>query len=68
MAAVAFVISGVAQNDTPGGSWSELMWRGGSRVGVTRTTENLQMLIGGCGTKQGKVRTCSLNCLRRKTV
>jgi hypothetical protein len=66
--AVAFVIDGVAQEDTSGGTWRELMWRGGSRVGVTRTTENAQMLVGGCGTKYGKVTTHSLNRRRRKTV
>jgi hypothetical protein len=43
--AIAFVVSGVAQKDTPGESWSELMWRGGSRDGVIRTTENSQMLV-----------------------
>jgi hypothetical protein len=44
------------------------MWHGGSRVGITRTSKNSQILVGGCGTKQGKVRTRSLNRLRRKTV
>jgi hypothetical protein len=43
--AIAFVVSGVAQEDTPGESWSELMWHGGSRDGVIRTTENSQMLV-----------------------
>jgi hypothetical protein len=65
-AVVAFVIDRVAQKDTPGGMRRELMWRSGCHVGVTRTTENAQMLVGRRGTKQGKVRTRNLN--RRKTV
>jgi hypothetical protein len=48
---IAFVIDRVAQKDTPGGAWGELMWRSGSRVRVARTTKDVQMLIGGCGTK-----------------
>jgi hypothetical protein len=42
---VTFVIRGVAKEDTSGGAWSELMWRGGSRVRVTCTTENSEMLV-----------------------
>jgi hypothetical protein len=46
-AAIAFVVSRVAQEDTPSGAWGELMWRSGSRVRVTRTTKDAQMLVGG---------------------
>jgi hypothetical protein len=60
-AAIAFVVSRVAQEDTPGGMWGELMWRGDSRVRIARTTKDTHMLIGGRGTKQGKIRTHSLN-------
>jgi hypothetical protein len=66
--AIAFVVSGVAQEDTPGGSWGELMWRSGSRVRVACTTKDAQMLIGGRRTEQGKMRTRSLNCHCGKTV
>jgi hypothetical protein len=65
--AIAFVIGRVAQEDT-GWNVGELMGRGGSRVRVTCTTKNAQMLVGGHGTKQGKMRTCSLNHPRWKTV
>jgi hypothetical protein len=44
------------------------MWHDGSRVGVTCTIENSQMLVRGCGTKQGKVRTRGLNRVHRKMV
>jgi hypothetical protein len=60
-AAIAFMVGRVAQEDTPGGTWGELMWRGGSRVRVARTAKDTQMLVGGRGTKQGKMRTCNLN-------
>jgi hypothetical protein len=55
------VVSRVAQEDTPDGAWIELMWWSGSRVRVARTTKDAHMLIGGRGTKQGKIRTRSLN-------
>jgi hypothetical protein len=58
----------VAQEDTSGGAWEELMWCGGSRVRVARTTKDVQMLVGGRGTKQGKMRTRSLNRCCGKTV
>jgi hypothetical protein len=50
-AAIAFVVGRVAQKDTPGGAWGELMWRSGSRVRVARTTKDAHMLVGGRGTK-----------------
>jgi hypothetical protein len=62
------VVNRVAQEDTPGGTWGELMWRGGSRVRVARTTKDVQMLVGGRGIKQGKMRTRSLNRRCGKTV
>jgi hypothetical protein len=42
---VAFVIGGVAEEDTPGRARSKLMRRGSSSVRVTRTTKNSEMLI-----------------------
>jgi hypothetical protein len=66
--AIAFVIDRVAQEDTPGGTWRELMWRGGSRVRVAHTTKEAQMLVGGRRTKQGKMRKHSLNRRCQKTV
>jgi hypothetical protein len=65
---IAFLIGRVGQEDTPGGMWGELMGHGSSRVRVTRTTKDAHMLVGRRGTKQGKMRTCSLNCRRRKMV
>jgi hypothetical protein len=62
------VVGRVAQEDTPGGGWGGLMWHSGSRVRVARTTKDAQMLVGGCGTKQGKMRTRSLNRRCVKTV
>jgi hypothetical protein len=62
------VVGRVSQEDTPGGVWGELMWRGGSRVRVARTTKDAQMLVGGRGTKQGNMRICSLNRRCGKTV
>jgi hypothetical protein len=59
--AIAFVVGRVAQEDTPCGMWGELMWRGGDRVRVARTTKDTQMLIGGHRARQGNMRTCSLN-------
>jgi hypothetical protein len=67
-AVIAFVVGRVAQEDTPGGTWGEPMLRGDSRVSVARTTKNAQMLVGGHGTKQGKMRTRSLNRRCGKTV
>jgi hypothetical protein len=55
-ATIAFVVGRVAQENTPGGAWGELMWRSDSRVRVACTIKDVQMLIGGCGTKQGKMR------------
>jgi hypothetical protein len=60
-AAIAFVVNRVAQEDTQGGTWGELMWHSGSRVRVARTTKDVQMLVGGRETKHGKMRTHSLN-------
>jgi hypothetical protein len=60
-AAIAFMVGRVAQEDTLGGAWGELMWRSGSHVRIARTTKDAQMLIGGRGTKQGKMRTRSLD-------
>jgi hypothetical protein len=39
-AAIAFVVNRVAQEDTPGGAWGELMWRSGSRVRLARTIKD----------------------------
>jgi hypothetical protein len=50
-AAVTFVVGRVAQEDTPGGAWGELMWCSGSRVRVARTAKDAQMLVGGHRTK-----------------
>jgi hypothetical protein len=50
-AVIAFVVGRVAQEDTPGGAWGELMRRSDSRVRVARTTKDTQLLIGGRGTK-----------------
>jgi hypothetical protein len=36
---IAFVIDRVAQEDTPGGTWGELMWRGDSRVRAALITK-----------------------------
>jgi hypothetical protein len=55
------MVDRVAQEDTPDGAWGELIWCGGSRVRVARTTIDAQMLVGGYGTKQGKMKTRSLN-------
>jgi hypothetical protein len=44
-AAVAFVIRGVAKEDTPGRARSEVMRRGCSSVRVTCAAKNLEMLI-----------------------
>jgi hypothetical protein len=49
--AIAFVVGRVAQEDTLGRAWGELMWHGGRRVRLARTTKDAHMLIGGCGTK-----------------
>jgi hypothetical protein len=62
-AAIAFVIDRVAQEDTPGGAWSS-----DSHVRVARTTKDTHMLVGGRGTKQGKMRTRSLDRRCGKTV
>jgi hypothetical protein len=67
-AAIAFVVDRVAQEDTSGGVWGELMWHSGSRVRVAHTTKDAQMLVGGRGTKQGKMRTRSLDHRCGKTV
>jgi hypothetical protein len=66
--AIAFMVDRVAQEDTPGGVGGELMWHGGSRVRVARTTKDTQMLVGGRRTKQGKMMTCSLDRCCGKTV
>jgi hypothetical protein len=44
-AAVAFVIRGVAKEDTPDRARSELMRCGCSSVRVTHASENLEMFI-----------------------
>jgi hypothetical protein len=58
---ITFVVGIVAQEDTPGGTWEELMWCNDSHVRVARTTKDVQMLVGGRRTKQGKMRTHNLN-------
>jgi hypothetical protein len=55
------MVSRVAQEDTSDETWEELMWHGDNHVRVARTTKDVQMLIGGRGTKQSKMRTRSLN-------
>jgi hypothetical protein len=65
---IAFVVGRVAQEDIPSGRWGEFMWRGDIRVRVARTTKDMQMLVGGRGTKQGKMRTHNLNHRCGKTV
>jgi hypothetical protein len=67
-AAIAFVVCRVAQEDTPGGAWGELMWHSGSRVRLARTTKDTQMLVGGRGTKHDKMRTRNLDHRCGKTV
>jgi hypothetical protein len=44
-AAIAFVIRGVAKEDTPSRARSELMMRGCSSVRVTRAAKNSEMVI-----------------------
>jgi hypothetical protein len=44
-ATVAFVIRGIAKEDTPGRTRSELMRHGCNSVRVTRAAENSEMLI-----------------------
>jgi hypothetical protein len=65
---IAFVVGRVAQKDTLSGTWGELMWHGDSRVRVSRTTKDVQMLVGGRETKQGKMRARSLNRCCGETV
>jgi hypothetical protein len=54
---IAFVISGVAKEDTPGGQRGELMWCGGSSVKVTCAAEDAEVLIRGCGYEESDMRT-----------
>jgi hypothetical protein len=62
------VVDRVAQKDTSGGTWEELMWRGGSYVRITCTTEDAEVLVRGCGVKESDMRAGNTDHLRGETV
>jgi hypothetical protein len=62
------MVGRVAQEDTPGGAWGEFMWRSGCGVRLARTITDAQMLVGGRGTKHGKIRTRNLDRRCGKTI
>jgi hypothetical protein len=65
---IAFVVSGVAQEDTPSGLRGELMGRGGDDVRITCTTEDAKVLIRGCGAKESDMRAGSTYRLREEMI
>jgi hypothetical protein len=65
---IAFVIDRVAQDDTSGGPRSELMGRGGGNVRITCTTEDVEVLIRGCGAKESDMRAGNTDRLHGETV
>jgi hypothetical protein len=67
-AAIAFVISRVAQEDTLGGPRGELMGRGGGDVRIIWTTEDTEVLVRGCGAKESDMRTGNIDHLRGEMV
>jgi hypothetical protein len=67
-AMIAFVIRGVAKEDTLGGPGGEFVGRGGNSVRVTLASEDAQMLVRRSRAEEGEVRTDSLNRLQWKTV
>jgi hypothetical protein len=67
-AAIAFVIGRVAQEDTSGGSRGELMGRGDGDVRITCTTEDVEVLVRGCGAKESNMRTDNTDRLHGETV
>jgi hypothetical protein len=67
-AAIAFVIDRVAQEDTSGGPMGKLMGRGGGDVRITCTTEDMEVIIRGCGAKESDMRTGSIDRLREETI
>jgi hypothetical protein len=67
-AAIAFVISRVAQEDTSGGLMGELMGRSGGGVRITCTTEDAEVLVRGCGAKESDMSAGNTDRLRGEMV
>ena len=57
MAAVAFGVSGVTEENTRDGTWSKFVRSGGSYTGVTTTTEDAEAVIGGRRSKKEVMRS-----------
>jgi hypothetical protein len=62
---IPLVLKGVANEDTPGKAWSELV---GSEVGVVGTSEDPKVRIGGSSAKEGKVERGCRDCFGGKEV
>jgi hypothetical protein len=62
------VIGRVAHEDTSGGPRGELMGRGGGDVRITCTTEDMEVLVRGCGVKESDMRAGNTDCLRGEMV
>jgi hypothetical protein len=62
------VIGRVAQEDTSGGPRGEVMGHGGGDVRITCTTEDVEVLIRGCGAKESDMRVGGTDHLRGETV
>jgi hypothetical protein len=65
---IAFVIGRVIQKDTSGGPRGELMGCGGGDVRITCTTEDVEVLVRGCGAKENDMRVGNTDRLRGETV
>jgi hypothetical protein len=53
---IAFVVGGVAKQDTPVGPKGELMWCGGDSVRVTCAAEDAEVLVRGCRLEESDMR------------
>jgi hypothetical protein len=53
---VPFVVRGIADEDTPGGTRSKLMWGYRGQVGIAGTPKDPEMLIGKWCVVEGGVR------------
>lgn len=60
--AIAFVMRGIAKEDTQGGARNEFVGSSGRKVGIAPTTKNTEMLIGWLGAIKDQMRSREIEC------
>ena len=65
---VAFVIGGVADEDTQSGAWGKFVGGGGSEVGIAGAPKNSKFMVGGWSTMECEEGSSHVEGLGGKTV